>query len=90
VGWEARGDVRCEGDGNGTEVPEVFDARQRGGGLDEAGVANRVDDGVGISKVALTDEHADGVRGFATELGGGECGLLGGICRDMLGQWKGR
>jgi hypothetical protein len=87
VGWEARGDVRCESDGNRTELIEVFDARQRGSGIDEAGVAHRVDDGIGISDVALTEEHADGIRGFAAELGGRECGLLGSIC---WGRLKGR
>ena len=73
MGGESWGNVRSEGEGNGTEVLEVFDPRQRGSRMDKAGVAHRVDDEVGVSNVSLTEEESDDARGFAAELGGGEC-----------------
>jgi len=61
VGGESWGNLRCEGEGNGTEVFEVFDPRQRGGRMDEAGVAHRVDDEIGLSNVSLTEKESDDV-----------------------------
>jgi hypothetical protein len=73
---------------------KIFHPRQRGGGVEDASVSHRVNNGVGVSEVPLGKEDADGVRGFAAELGWGEDGLFvfydGGIddrrdmCRSKL------
>jgi len=76
VRWEAWGYVWGKGNGNGTEVLDIFNARKRGRGVEETSVSHRVNNGVGIGEVSLAEEDADGVRGFAAELGRSEDGLF--------------